>query len=60
MTKTWVRFEDNVYVQIDGIYLCTSLFANAYTGISNRWASKDLEILEQFYIFNSNILHLCK
>lgn len=50
-TKSCVRFKDNVCVQIDGVSLGISLFVNAYTGISNRWASEDLEITEQFYLF---------
>lgn len=60
VTKSWVRFKDNLCVQIGGVFLCTSLFANDYTGISNRWACKELENSKQFYIFNSNILHLCE
>lgn len=60
MIKSCGRFKDNVCVQIDGVSLCISLFANAYTGISNRWASEDLEISEQFYLLNSCILHLCE
>lgn len=52
--QSWVRFKENVCVQIGGVLLCASVFANDSIGISNRW---DWEISEQFYIFNSNILH---